>query len=423
MDATRRGVHDYPRLSLEERDRRWNNVRGLLERTDVDVLIALGDDDNVGPPSWNPDAYLTGERPGHAVLFPLEGDPIAHVWNTNALADHREAIRNGDEVWMQPSQFRLGNTSEPLIASLGELGYAKATIGLVNVHKAWPYYPEGSISWVTLDEMKKALPEATFKDVGVEFQELTYVRSAEEIECLRKAAAAGEAMCEAALDVIGPGVNEAEVYAELSAAAIRTGCTSTWMVMATGPDPLTWGPPSWTYRPQPPKILESGDIILCELFPKYGMFDTQAQLAVTIGDVHPDFERAADAVKAGYDAAIRSMKPGTLFGDLSDAIEAPILEAGGWRLTPCIHTLPIFAASGHGIKGQLIEEMTAYPPFPIERAHHLSELVLRPGHVFAVQPNCVFGRRRVNIGGTVIITEDGCEELNHLTNSLLHVDG
>jgi len=42
------------------------------------------------------------------------------------------------------------------------------------------------------------------------------------------------------------------------------------------------------------------------------------------------------------------------------------------------------------------------------------ELVIQPGMVFAFEPNACKGRRRVNIGGTVIVTENGVEELNKL---------
>jgi Xaa-Pro aminopeptidase len=49
------------------------------------------------------------------------------------------------------------------------------------------------------------------------------------------------------------------------------------------------------------------------------------------------------------------------------------------------------------------------------------DLALEPGMSFAFQPNCAFGRRRVNIGGTVVVGETGPRELNALANRLHHV--
>jgi Xaa-Pro aminopeptidase len=46
--------------------------------------------------------------------------------------------------------------------------------------------------------------------------------------------------------------------------------------------------------------------------------------------------------------------------------------------------------------------------------------VLQPGMVFAFEPNACLGHHRVNIGGTVIVTATGCEELNHIPTSVAH---
>jgi hypothetical protein len=39
---------------------------------------------------------------------------------------------------------------------------------------------------------------------------------------------------------------------------------------------------------------------------------------------------------------------------------------------------------------------------------------------FAVEPNCAFGRRAVNVGGTVVIGEDRPLELNAIATRLMH---
>jgi hypothetical protein len=39
---------------------------------------------------------------------------------------------------------------------------------------------------------------------------------------------------------------------------------------------------------------------------------------------------------------------------------------------------------------------------------------------FAVEPNCAFGRRAVNVGGTVVIGEHEPLELNRVTTRLMH---
>ena len=39
------------------------------------------------------------------------------------------------------------------------------------------------------------------------------------------------------------------------------------------------------------------------------------------------------------------------------------------------------------------------------------DVVIQPGMCFAMEPNACRGKMRVNIGGTVIVTEDGVEVL------------
>jgi len=46
--------------------------------------------------------------------------------------------------------------------------------------------------------------------------------------------------------------------------------------------------------------------------------------------------------------------------------------------------------------------------------------VLSPGMVLAFEPNACVGDHRVNIGGTVIVTETGCEELNDIPTRVTH---
>jgi Xaa-Pro aminopeptidase len=158
---------------------------------------------------------------------------------------------------------------------------------------------------------------------------------------------------------------------------------------------------------------------MLELFPVYGGYETQQQLTVAVGDVHPDTRRAADAARASYEAGLSLVKPGTTLGEVVEAMNEPQRQAGGWNLTPNIHTLPLQAAGSHGFDPSVVE-MDAYVGVTLNPSLR-PELVLAPGMVFAFEPNCVIGRRRVNLGGTVVLTDDGCRELNELPKQLWHV--
>lgn len=50
------------------------------------------------------------------------------------------------------------------------------------------------------------------------------------------------------------------------------------------------------------------------------------------------------------------------------------------------------------------------------------DAVTKPGMVFELEPNACLGKHQVNIGGPVLITEDGIEELNELPAEMRVVD-
>jgi Xaa-Pro aminopeptidase len=108
------------------------------------------------------------------------------------------------------------------------------------------------------------------------------------------------------------------------------------------------------------------------------------------------------------------MRPGVTFGEVVDAMEKPVLDAGGWYEMPLIHTMSphggINSGTAVGIEQAPELKGLGFKDSPMNPA--VRDLVLKPSMIFEVQPNICRDHRRVNIGGTVIVTEDGVEELN-----------
>ena len=418
--ATDNHTSTYPALSLAERRRRWDGARAFMAEHDVDALLIFGERDGSGNPQVSPDVYFTGERAGGTLVFPRTGDPIVHVWGTNSLADHMEAVRRGDESWLRPEQYRLGLRPDRIAQTIRDLGLAEARIGVFGLEPAGPYFPSGVVPYPIFAAVLGEFPAAEFVPLWGAFLQVLLTLSEEELSFVERSAAAGELMCRAALDALtAPSPTEADVYAAVAQACFSQGAHHWWTIIVSGPDSLAWGPPRHQFRPGPPRLIRSGDVVMLELFPVFGGYETQQQLTVTIGDVHPDTLRAAEAARASYDAGLTLVRPGTTLGEVVEAMNEPQRRAGGWNLTPNIHTLPLQAAGSHGFDPGIMD-MHAY--VGVTQSPSLRpELVLAPGMVFAFEPNCVIGRQRVNLGGTVVLTEDGCRELNELPKQLWHL--
>ena len=234
------------------------------------------------------------------------------------------------------------------------------------------------------------------------------------------AAATGDAMAQAMLEAAAAGVTEAEVYAAGMAAAFRRGCQAPNMLMWSGPGFVAWGPPSWSYRPEPPRAMNAGDVLLAEVVSRFGMKETQHQVAIAIGSPHPDIETAAAIARASYQEGLRAARIGNTFGDLAEAMLAPLRQAGSWNIHPLVHTLNPFGPVG-GFGGRGLDQIPQ-----ARRYGRLSEmptvggeLPLAPGMSWAFGPSAVVGGRAVSLGGTVVIGEDNPIELSPFTAQLL----
>jgi Xaa-Pro aminopeptidase len=411
-----------PSLSLAERDRRWALVRRLLDEEELDALVVYGDRcDGAGPPQFCPDTYLTNERPGATVVFPRDGEPIVLLWSLNAAADHLAGERAGHVPWIAADRLQTGRDGRALVSVLRDLGVQRGAIGILGIERYGPFFPDGPMPYGTLRQVVDAFPDAVLRPVWERFAELTIARSDEELDLVRFAAAAGEAMAEAMLEAVRPGVSEAELFAVSAAACFRAGANTHWMIVVSGPDHVQWGPPRWTYRAERPRVIESGDVIVAEFFPTFAMLETQQQLTIVVGEPTDEFARAARLAREAYEIGMALLRPDAVFGEVAAAMQAPIEAAGGWNQTPQIHTLNPFQIAGSAGGGlRQIPGMERYEAVsPVVAVS--PEFVLRPGVTFAYQPNCSFGMTRANIGGTVVLTEEGPVELNTLPNQIHQV--
>jgi Xaa-Pro aminopeptidase len=119
-----------------------------------------------------------------------------------------------------------------------------------------------------------------------------------------------------------------------------------------------------------------------------------------------------------YDAGLKALRPGIAFADLVAAMEEPLRRSGSWAYTPLVHSLgPHFLMGRSAINTEKLDLGVRFvgPTLARPRA-----AVMQEGMVLAFEPNACLGNNRVNIGGTVIVTKTGCEELNHIPTTVTH---
>jgi Xaa-Pro dipeptidase len=402
-----------PTLSLAERDRRWARVRQLMRERGVEGLLVAGFRAREMYETYISDDYNEG-----CVVFPLEGDPVVITWAPLRVMRARWSEQRGTVLWV--ADYRVATTGTGVADVLREKRLSESRLGVVGLRSQAPTEMYGAIPANFWMELGAALPKAQWEDVSEEFSYLMLVKSDEEMAQVRYAARAAEAACRVVVEVAAPGVGEEVVFAEATREMLRHGIGLRYpmIVMNSGPHTLSWGPPRWTTSGEAPRILERGDLMQAELMPLCGNQEVQVQMTVALDPLNETNLKCERVARAAYEAGIKALKPGLAFVDLVAAMEEPLKSAGCWGYTPLVHSLGPHFLMGRTTVNQ--DQAKLDIRFAGPNAARPRPAVLQPGMVLAFEPNACIGDHRVNIGGTVIVTATGCEELNHIPTSVTH---
>lgn len=414
-------ISNIPTFSTAERDRRWSIARRIMDEEDLEGVVIFGSREGAFPAPFAMDTYFTNDRPGAIVVFPRDGEPRVLAFAL-AANDHFQAMERGEDVWIQPENFYAGAPNGMLLSLLmKEVGIGEKRIGVIGLDPYPPFYFEGAIPYSMWKKVLDAFPAATFVQLGDRFYDLTASRSDEEMEVLKWSANVGEMMSIAMRDATRPGVTEGDIYAAIVAACPRNVGFTAEILLASGKDFVSFGPPRWNYRPQASRVIEDGDIVTGEIFSSLGMLETQHEPTIAVGKVHPDYERAAEVARASYDAGLEALRPGKTFGEVVEAMQVPLTKAGGYNLHPLIHSInPFGLVCGFGEGFNRVPGTDRYA-LSAEVPTFGADIEIQAGMTFSFEPTCMFGKRYVNLGGTVVAGEDKPIELNSITTQMMRV--
>jgi len=402
-----------PVLSLAERDRRWTRVRTLMRERALEGLLVAGFRAREMYETYISDDYNEG-----CVIFPLDGDPVVITWAHLRVMRARWSAERGAKLWV--ADYRVATSGAGVAEVLREKRLAEASLGVVGLASQAPTEIYGAIPASFWGELTAALPEARWQDISEELSHLMLIKSEEELAQVRYAARAAEAACKVIVEIAAPGVGEEVVFAEATREMLRHGIGLRYpmIVMNSGPHTLSWGPPRWTTSGEAPRILARGDLMQAELMPLCGNQEVQVQMTVALDPLDEENRQCERVARASYEAGVKALKPGITFAELVAVMEEPLRSSGCWGYTPLVHSVgPHFLAGRTNVNQ---EQAKLDVRFVGPNAVRARAAVLEPGMVFAFEPNACLGHHRVNIGGTVIVTASGCEELNHIPTSVTH---
>jgi Xaa-Pro aminopeptidase len=409
---------DFPALSHKERDRRWAAIRAGMKQQGYDCLLVFGLKGREHYEGYVANEYIEG-----LAIFPRESEPVIVTWHAKMLIRRMGSKTDQDRFWIK--DWRTGPYGPVIARVLQERGLDRASIGVVGLEVGEAGSPEGIVPYTTYQRLTQALPAARFSEATWWLREIMLMKSPEELAVLRHCGRLGEHACQAMIDTVRVGASEFTIYQVIQEAIHAGGGVphDPFLIMTWGKDDIGWAEPAWGYYGGPPRRVEPGDLIMAELFPSYGGLETQQQMSVVVAPVEPIIAELGDVAARCYDAGIGALRPGKTFNDVWQAMLEPLKAIDGWTLTPMIHSVsPLGWVGGMGHNmAQLPPELQPFRS-GIAFDHGGTGLVLREGMSFAFEPNACKGHRRVNVGGSVVVTAGEAEQLNTLPNRLHVVD-
>lgn len=383
--------------SLAERDRRWKAVRDNAAKSALDcILVPLCVDPSnlrtspAGAQGVRADCRYLTLMDNAVVVLPTDGRPPIVVNDRGRpnewVSEPRAAGRDARGSWAKAIAQALIDAGMER-ARIGVSGLAGGTVTHVRAF-------DGVVNHSAYAEVVSALPNARFEDATDVVGFARYVKSDEEIEALRGATAIAEAGIDTMAEVARPGVDEAELYAEVTGRMLELGSDHYHWAMNIGSFDAEG--PRYT---EPPigRRLRDGSFITNEMSAIWAGMVAQEVQPISLGPLPERWKPVVDLTLEVFEAGLQYMKPGTAFPDLIDHIAG--FSRDGMRAAVGLH------GRGWGNDGPLITGRA-----PLEKVRNLR---LERGNTWVWKPHVLSADGRIDFqwGGDVVVTEEGGETL------------
>lgn len=377
--------------SLAERDRRWAAVRAGAAKAGLDCMfIPLGNGLDA--------RYLTQLRCSSIVL-PTDGRPPI------AIAD-----RGSSNAWLPEARQTSRQWAEPMAQALLDLGMERARIGVAGLIGGTVSHVrafDGVVVHSAFEQVKSRVPNATFEDATDIVGMVRYVKSDEEIACLRRSTEIAEAGIEEMIAQARPGVDAAVLYARAMSRMLQLGSEYYPLAVCIGP----------LYGPEPKRLtnppiglrLERNMLITNEVCAVWGVQQAQEDQPILLASIPDEWRPVIDLQRAVFEAGLEWMTPGTTFGELIDFVNS-FGESRGGRTSILMH------GRGAGDDGPLLT--------PRSNGEKVRGLRIEKGNAFVWKPTAHSrdGRLAFTWGGDVVITEKGAERLFKRPHGLVSIN-
>jgi len=378
-----------PHFTTEEYAARNSRAQAALAQAGLDALLIFA------PESMY---WLTGyDTFGYAMFQAMLLDADGRVKLLTRLPDLRQAQNTSvlphEHIHIWP-EHAGANPAADLAALIKSCGLHGKRIG-IETRTAGLSHWNGS-------RVAEALPGLV--EASDLIPDLRRVKSAAELDCIRKAAALSDAALDAALGLTAAGAYEGSIQAAMQSAILSGGGepAGNETVIGSGPNALLCR--SFAGR----RYLEPEDQLTLEWSGSWMRYHAAMMRTVCIGTVDPAMRRMHAACEEALLACEAALKPGRPMSDVYDA-HAAVFDAHGFhdaRLQACGYHMGI-----------------AYPPIWVEHPMFFAGNPLEMQAGQAVFLHMILmdsaAGRAMTLGHSLMLTETGAERLSRHGTGLL----
>jgi Xaa-Pro dipeptidase len=383
-------VYIWSNYSVQERDRRWKAVKEAGAKAGFDcIFVPLGDGIDA--------RYLTQLRCS-SVILPTDGrQPII-------IADRSSRNTWAPEPWQTSREW-----SEPMAEALLELGMERARIGVAGLKGGKVSHVtsiDGVVNHGAFSAVLKRLSNAKFEDATDVVGFVRYVKSAEEIDAMKKATEIAEAGIDELKRMARPGADEAVVYSNVMARILELGAEYfpfAWRSgMSDGSDARRSANPPLGRR------LKANTLIQSEMIAVFGTQIAEEAQAILLGKVPDSWKPMIERQREVFNAGLKFLKPGRSCAEVVD-FSRSVAEKNGMK------TEILLSGRGAGDDGPVIKSSTP--------ADGLKGISLEKNTLWLWRPAVTGadGKTKFTWGSTVLVGENGGEVLSKRPHGVISI--
>jgi Xaa-Pro aminopeptidase len=250
-------------------------------------------------------------------------------------------------------------------------------------------------------DLQRALPRTAFRRASEVTGPLRLVKDAAEVDALRAAARAVDAIAGAMRARPFGGRTEADVHGELVQRMLDAGHErANFAIVGSGPNGAS------PHHEAGSRVIESGDVVVCDFGGSMRHYCSDITRLFVVGEPSAEVRDTYAVLVGAQEQAVRAARVGTPGEEVDATARRIISEAGfGDRF---IHR------TGHGIGVETHEE-----PYIVAG----NSTPLAPGNAFSIEPGIYLpGRFGLRLEDIVVATPDGPERLNQAARDLAVVE-